>query len=208
MQIDARGMTCPKPVVLTLEALPKLGAEEFLEVLVNDEVAVGNLTRLADEKNCELLVADKGGYTSMTFVPRTAEAPVQKAEPVAVQVVPVEDNANAVTGAAVVAVGSDVMGRGSEELGRILVKGLIYALAHQETAPKTLLFFNSGARLTCEGSESLDDIRELEGRGTQILTCGTCLDFYGIRDKLAVGGVTNLYAIAEIIANEPVVTSI
>ena len=92
--------------------------------------------------------------------------------------------------------------------GKILVKGLIYALAHQETVPKTMLFFNSGARLTCEGSESLDDIRELEGRGTQILTCGTCLDFYGIRDRLGVGGVTNLYAIAEIIASEPVVTSI
>jgi selenium metabolism protein YedF len=205
MQIDARGMTCPKPVVLTLEALPKLGAEEFLEVLVNDEVAVGNLTRLAEEKNCELLVVEKGGYTSMTLVPRTASAPAAPASPepeaIEVQVVPA-------TGDAVVAVGSDVMGRGSEELGKILVKGLIYALAHQETVPKTMLFFNSGARLTCEGSESLDDIRELEGRGTQILTCGTCLDFYGIRDRLGVGGVTNLYAIAEIIASEPVVTSI
>ena len=205
MQIDARGMTCPKPVVLTLEALPKLGAEEFLEVLVNDEVAVGNLTRLAEEKNCELLVVEKGGYTSMTLVPRTASAPAAPAAPepeaIEVQVVPA-------TGDAVVAVGSDVMGRGSEELGKILVKGLIYALAHQEVVPKTMLFFNSGARLTCEGSESLDDIRELEGRGTKILTCGTCLDYYGIRDKLGVGGVTNLYAIAEIIASEPVVTSI
>jgi selenium metabolism protein YedF len=141
----------------------------------------------------------------MTLVPRTASAPAAPAAPepeaIEVQVVPA-------TGDAVVAVGSDVMGRGSEELGKILVKGLIYALAHQETVPKTMLFFNSGARLTCEGSESLDDIRELEGRGTQILTCGTCLDFYGIRDRLGVGGVTNLYAIAEIIASEPVVTSI
>ena len=71
-----------------------------------------------------------------------------------------------------------------------------------------MLFFNSGAHLTCEGSVSLDDIRELEKRGTKILTCGTCLDYYGIRDKLGVGGVTNLYVIAETIATEPVVTSI
>ena len=206
MQIDARGMTCPKPVVLTLEALPKLGEAEFLEVLVNDEVAVGNLTRLAQEKNCELLTVEKGGYTSLTLVPRTSSAPAATTAPAEAEVIelcPVP-----ATGDAVVAVGSDVMGRGSEELGRILVKGLIYALAHQDTVPKTMLFFNSGARLTCAGSESLDDIRELEGRGTQILTCGTCLDFYGIRDKLGVGGVTNLYAIAQIIASEPVVTSI
>ena len=71
-----------------------------------------------------------------------------------------------------------------------------------------MLFFNSGAHLTCAGSESLDDIRELEGRGTKILTCGTCLDYYGIRDRLGVGGVTNLYAIAEIIATEPDVVSL
>lgn len=111
-------------------------------------------------------------------------------------------------GQTVVAIGSDTMGRGSDELGRILVKGLIYALAHREAVPKTMLFFNAGAYLTCAGSESLDDIRSLERRGTEVLTCGTCLDFYDIREKLGVGGVTNLYTIAEIIASEPVVTSI
>ena len=66
-----------------------------------------------------------------------------------------------------------------------------------------MLFYNGGAHLTCEGSESLEDIKELESRGTKILTCGTCLDFYGIKDKLAVGEVTNLYAIAEIISKQP-----
>ena len=200
MQIDARGLKCPKPVVLTLEALPKLGPEEFLEVLVNDEVAVGNLTCLAEEKNCELLVANKGRHTSMTLVPRSTVAPVASAVEAAAEIceVPVPE-----TGDAVIAVGSNSIGRGSEELGKILVKGLIYALAHQERAPKMMLFFNSGAYLTCDGSESLYDIRDLEKRGTKILTCGTCLDFYGIRSRVGVGDVTNLYAIAEIITNEP-----
>ena len=171
MQIDARGLTCPKPVVLTLEALPKLGPEEFLEVLVNDEVAVGNLTRLAEEKNCELLVANKGRHTSMTFVPRSSVAPVESAVEAAAEIceVPVPE-----TGDAVIAVGSNSMGRGSEELGKILVKGLIYALAHQERAPKMMLFFNSGAYLTCDGSESLYDIRDL-GPLTPISTAlGPC----------------------------------
>ena len=119
MQIDARGLTCPKPVVLTLEALPKLGPEDFLDVLVNDEVAVGNLTRLAEEKNCELLVADKGRHTSMTFVPRGTVAPVVSVVEAAAEICDVP--AVPETGDAVVAVGSDVMGRGCEELGKILV---------------------------------------------------------------------------------------
>ena len=209
MQIDARGLTCPKPVVLTLEALPKLGPEEFLEVLVNDEVAVGNLTRLAEEKNCELLVSDKGRHTSMTFGPRGAVAPVVSVVEAAAEICDVPDAEPVLeTGDAVVAVGTDSMGRGSEELGRILIKGLIYALAHGDSVPKKMIFFNGGAHLTCEGSESLEDIKELESRGTQILTCGTCLDFYGIREKLAVGGVTNLYEIAKAIAGEPGLTTL
>ena len=112
------------------------------------------------------------------------------------------------TGASVIAVDTDTMGRGDEKLGHILMKGLIYALAHGESVPKKMIFFNGGAPLTCEGSESLEDIKELESRGTQILTCGTCLDFYGIREKLAVGGVTNLYEIAKVMAGEPGVTTL
>jgi peroxiredoxin family protein len=71
-----------------------------------------------------------------------------------------------------------------------------------------MIFFNGGAHLTCEGSESVEDIKELESRGTKILTCGTCLDFYGIRDKLAVGGVTNLYEIAETFTTHPGTTTL
>ena len=107
---------------------------------------------------------------------------------------------------AVVAIGSDTMGRGSEELGHALVKSFLYALAQLETPPRTMLFFNEGAKWTVEGSPSLEDLRELESRGTEILTCGTCLDFHGLKDKLAVGGITNLYAISQILLSGGVVS--
>lgn len=203
MQIDARNLTCPKPVVLTLEALPKLMPGESLTVLVNDEVARGNLTRLASQKDCELSVESKGDHDALTLTPRSAviaESPAE-VEAQAYCDVPAKSGA-------VVFVDSDTMGRGDEKLGHILMKGLIYALAHQDDVPKKMVFFNGGAHLTCEGSESLDDIRELESRGTTILTCGTCLDFYGIREKLAVGGVTNLYEIAKTLSGEPGVTTL
>lgn len=199
MEIDARNVTCPKPVVMTLEALAKLPAGESLKVTVNDSVALGNLTRLAQGKGIDLEVQKSGDESVLTFTPgENATASTASAE----------EEASAycelpATTAAVIAVDSDAMGRGDAELGHILMKGLIYALAHQESVPKTMLFYNGGASLTCEGSESLEDIMELEARGTEILTCGTCLDFYGLREKLAVGGVTNLYAIAQILSSNP-----
>lgn len=203
MQVDARNMTCPKPVILVLEALPKLGRGESLEVLVDNETAVGNVTRLAAEKGCALATEARDGYISLVLTPSGVIAPEADASAAGSAFCDLP-----ATPSSVIAVGSDSMGRGSDELGKILVKGLIYALAHQEVVPSVMLFFNSGAHLTCEGSESLDDIRELASRGTEVRTCGTCLDFYGMRDKLAVGTVTNLYAIAETIASQPGVFSI
>jgi selenium metabolism protein YedF len=203
MRIDARNQACPRPVVLTLEALPKLADKESLEVVVNDAVAVGNLTRLAAEKDCELSSATVGAETTLTLTPRsTVSASVNAAHEAQ------DFCGTSATTASVIVVDTDSMGRGDEKLGHILMKGLIYALAHQDQVPEKMIFFNGGAHLTCEGSESVEDIKELESRGTKILTCGTCLDFYGIRDKLAVGGVTNLYEIAETFTTHPGTTTL
>ena len=89
------------------------------------------------------------------------------------------------------------MGSGSEELGTALMKGFIYALTQQDQLPKTILFYNGGAYITCENSASLEDLKTLQAMGVEILTCGTCLNFYGITDKLQVGEVTNMYSIVE-----------
>ena len=99
-----------------------------------------------------------------------------------------------------VAVDTDAMGRGSEELGRTLMKGFLFAVGQLPELPKTILFYNGGARLTTEGSDSLEDLKKLEAQGVEILTCGTCLNYYGLTDKLAVGSVTNMYTIVEKLA--------
>ena len=89
------------------------------------------------------------------------------------------------------------MGEGDPVLGRLLLKGFLYALTQQDQFPETLLFYNSGAFMTVEGSEALADLRFLEESGVEILTCGTCLNHYDLAEKLAVGQVTNMYEIAE-----------
>ena len=96
-----------------------------------------------------------------------------------------------------VVIASDQMGEGAEELGKTLLKAFVFSLTQQDKLPKTILFYNGGAHLTCEGSPMLEDLKALEAEGVEILTCGTCLNFYGLTEKLAVGGVTNMYVIAE-----------
>ena len=103
-------------------------------------------------------------------------------------------------GPVVVAVGSAEMGNGDPRLGRILMKSFLYSLTQLEELPQTVLFFNGGVRMTTEGSESLEDLKALESQGVEILSCGTCLDFYGLKDKLLVGGITNMYVIAQTMA--------
>ena len=93
------------------------------------------------------------------------------------------------------------MGIGNDELGKVLIKGFIFAVTQLDTLPKTMLFYNGGATLTAEGSDSLEDLRSLEAQGVEIMTCGTCLDYYGLKEKLAVGSVTNMYSIVETMAN-------
>lgn len=214
--VDALGKTCPQPVIMAakeLDALAEAGdAGEAVEVLVDNMVAVENLKRLANSRGRAAEVVEEEAGARWRVVIAGGEpgdpdgsgwVPADPFEPVCDIPVP----AAAAAAGKVVAVGGEFMGRGDQELGAILMKGLIYALANAENPPVKMVFFNGGARLTCEGSASLEDIRELESRACEILTCGTCLDFYGIKDRLAVGGVTNLYQISEIfLAPEGVVS--
>jgi len=193
MLLDCKGLACPLPVVQSLKALKDLGEGETLSVTVDNPTAVENITRMAGEKQCALETRDNGdGTWTLTLAPGGADLSGVDAEAEGAQYC-----AAPVAGPLVVAIGTDEMGQGDPELGKILIKSFLFSVRQMETLPKTILFFNSGAKLTIEGSASLEDIQDLESRGVEILTCGTCLDFYGIKDKLAVGGVTNMYAIAD-----------
>jgi selenium metabolism protein YedF len=87
---------------------------------------------------------------------------------------------------------TDSLGTGDDELGRVLMRSLIYSLARAETRPQRLMFMNAGVRLTCEGSDVLDDLRAMAEAGTVVKSCGTCLDFLGLKDALAVGEIGDM----------------
>ena len=100
-------------------------------------------------------------------------------------------------GPRVVVVPSPVMGHGDDELGDVLIKAFVFALTQQDDLPDSVLFYNGGVKLTCEGSPVLEDLNKLAAAGVEILSCGTCLKHYGIEDKLVVGEPTNMYVIVE-----------
>ena len=188
--VEARGEQCPIPVVKTLKVINEMKAADTIETHVDNETAVQNLTKLAESKNFKVKsekIEDKHFVVTMEAAP-TGEA---SAEESALVCLPDRK------GNTVYAFGSNCMGLGDDELGATLMKGFIYAVSQLDELPKTMLFYNGGAKLTIEGSAFLEDLKSLQAQGVEILTCGTCLNFYGLSDKLAVGEVTNMYSIVE-----------
>lgn len=189
MNVDARGDACPLPVVKAKKAIAELKGAGQVEVLVDNEIAVQNLTKMAQQKGYPYS-AEKLAEKDYRVLFTIGEA---AAEPAGEAPACMSDTRTDT----VVAIGSDKMGIGAEELGKTLLKAFVFALTQQDQLPKTILFYNSGASLTCEGSPMLEDLKALEAQGVEIMTCGTCLNFYGLTEKLAVGSVTNMYTIVE-----------
>ncbi len=190
--IDARGLACPQPVVLTKKAIDA-GGTDAIRVTVDNEIARENVTRLAEGLGWRARAEREGA--DIHIVLTTAEgAPGGKA---------LSAPASASTGArpkVVVFFASKLLGVGEEELGRILMRAFVKTLKEVEPRPAQAIFMNSGVFLTTEGSDLVDDLRELERLGVEIISCGTCLDYYKLVDKLRVGRSTNMYEIASILA--------
>ena len=191
IEVNAMGDACPIPAVKTLNAMKKINGTGTVQTMVDNKTAVENLTRLAESKGCAIETEQLGEkeYRVTITVGEGAELP-DSADGICTVPSDRPDNT-------VVVVSADHMGEGDEALGKILLKGFLFALTQQETLPKTILFYNSGAFVTCEGSASLEDLKKLEEQGVEILTCGTCLNHYGLTEKLQVGSVTNMYVIVE-----------
>jgi len=197
IKIDAMGDVCPMPVVKAKKAWEKAAAGEILEVHVDNEIAVENLRRMTQNLGGGFAM-EKQNETHFTvrIEPDAAGGP---ADHVAAETPGPVSGAAGRSGLLVV-IRSAGMGTGSDELGKILMKGYLYALSQMEELPEKILFYNGGVTLTTEGSDSLEDLKAMEARGVQIRSCGTCLDYYHLKDQLLVGEVTNMYDIAEAMA--------
>lgn len=192
-RIDAAGKPCPMPVILAKKALEESPEGSTVIVTVDNDIAVQNLGKLAQQRGYGFLSKemDKNLFeVRMTAGPAEVEKGEENLQERAVEVP--EGSSGAV-----VVLSSDKMGEGDEVLGRMLMKGFVFALTQLDQRPDTILLFNNGAKLSCEGADTLNDLKTLEAGGSEILTCGTCLNHYGLEEQLAVGEVTNMYVITD-----------
>ena len=198
-EVDARGQACPRPVVLTKNALQEIEAGE-LTVIVDDPVARENVLRFAGSAGCHAEVVEQEGDE---FRIRIVKEESSDEAAFASQIAPEGEK----TETTVVFINTDRIGQGDEDLGKLLVKAFTFALAEAEKKPQTLVLMNNGVKLAAEGSGVLDSLVQLEKSGTSVMVCGTCLDYYGLKDKVKVGIVSNMYDIAEtFLAADKVVT--
>lgn len=190
--IDCMGMACPLPVINAKKAIEAFTEDGTLSVKVDNETAVQNLTRLGQHYGFTVS-SEQGGETDYTVVMQV-KAGAAKAAQIPAEAVSCEVPAR---GGKVVVLSSNTMGNGDEQLGKKLMKAFIFALTSQDEAPEKVICYNSGAYLTTEDPDTIKDLKSLEEAGSTVMTCGTCLDFYGLKEKLQVGIVSNMYDIVE-----------
>lgn len=177
--IDCKGLACPKPVILTKKELDSIETGEVTSIVDNDTARL-NLLKLAESQGCKTTVEQKDGLFYITIKKNVNSAVSKKSSM-----------------RPVILVGTDKLGIGDDKLGAALMKSYMFALSESEATPETMLFLNSGIKLTTKGSEVLESLNKLQDRGVEIMSCGACLDFYNLKESLAVGTVTNMYTIVE-----------
>jgi len=181
-EIDCRGLACPAPVTTTKKAIDEFNGAPF-QILLDNGAARENVLRFCSSKGYSVIETIGENSTSLIISGKLQT----------------QANDNLVNNrfSSVILIASDRMGNGSDELGRLLLKNFIITLLEIKNKPAKIIFVNSGVLLTSEGSELLEPLCKLAVAGVEILSCGICLEYYGIREKLSAGIVTNMYTIAE-----------
>lgn len=181
-EIDCRGLACPAPVIATKKGIEEASGSAF-RVLLDKGAARENVLRFCASKG--MTVSEELGDDSTSLlISGTLQTTSQ-------------GNLNEKNQSPVILIASDKLGSGSDELGRLLMKNFIITLLELGKQPEKIFFVNSGVLLTTEGSELVEPLNKLLNAGVEMFSCGVCLEYYGISDKLVVGMTTNMYTIAE-----------
>ena len=194
--VDARGLDCPEPVIRAKKALE---GEQELIVIVDNDTAVENIRRLGIKSGCTVLAqAEADGCYRIRLI-RTGEAPSSPDSETDIGTVCAAAGRND-AGPLVIVLASDRMGRGSDELGEVLMRSFVHTLLTLEPKPAKIIFYNTGARLAVRDSAVIDDLRQLEMAGVELLVCGTCVNYLELKDRIGAGAISNMYDIAAAMA--------
>jgi selenium metabolism protein YedF len=200
--VDARGLACPQPVLLVKKAIT---LNEEVTVLVDNEIAVENIRRLAAKTACGFSVTEKeGGVREIALVRTGAMGDPPVGDDVESSLPCGGSPKGGVSrkeGDPIVVVLSDNrMGRGDDILGDVLIRAFIHTLVQLKPSPATIICYNAGVKLAVKDSTVLDDLQQLAQAGVDILVCGTCVNYFGLGDQIATGRISNMYEILETMA--------
>lgn len=192
--VDTRGQSCPIPLMLTKKALNDKSHEETFSVLTDDETAKDNIERfLKDNKISFRSKKTEEGF--LITIDKTGN--FADGNPEDYCTVPIVFNDK---GGHIICIKNNKMGVGPDDLGSILIKGFINTVKEVKPLPEKIIFYNSGVLLTTKDSQIIDSLRELEEIGVIITICGTCADYFNIKEKIEVGTISNMYDISESLA--------
>ncbi|MFW5986430.1 MAG: sulfurtransferase-like selenium metabolism protein YedF [Halanaerobiales bacterium] len=184
--IDCRGLNCPQPVIKTRQALKEY---KQITVVVDNKIAARNVEKMSAKMNCSSHIDQDGGDYKVV---------INKKENI--------DDDSGAEGDKIYLITGNKLGQGSAELGDILMNGFIYSLLEIEPLPEKIIFINSGVKIPTLNQDASKNLKKIEERGVDILVCGTCLDYYKLKDELAVGNISNMYEIVETLNNGDVIT--
>ncbi len=188
MNIDARGLACPKPVIETKKAIESINSGK-VKVIVDNYIAKENIIKLSRSMNLEFnILNEEDSFIEIEIIKGEFLENI------------IEEKSNDIDNSCVF-ISSDKIGEGDIELGKILMKGFVYTLTETKPYPRYIILVNSGVNLSTSNEDTIENLKKLENFGVEIVSCGTCLDFYNLKESLKVGRVSNMYDILEIMKN-------
>jgi len=187
-RINCVGDICPVPVIKTKKAIAEADISQGLEVVVDNEIAVQNISKFLNSKGCAYSTSQEGG----NFVIAISQSASQEIKSSGLHNYASNDNG------IIIVISSQFMGTGDDALGKLLMKGFIFAVSQLETLPTAIIFYNSGVYHALKNSDSVKDLQAMHEQGVKIISCGTCLNHYNLLGDLAVGEVTDMYNIVNL----------
>lgn len=207
VEINCRGLACPQPVLNTKKALEQMGPGTAV-VIVDNETAKENVSLFARNTGHRVEISQEGGEyhiaISKAAITDNSKGPQTEVAGQSKNTAGPEKNITPEAGAkesgCVYFITSNLLGQGSPDLGQVLMKSLMVTLAETDPAPHSLLLLNTGVMLACQGSTVLQLLEKIAGRGADVISCGTCLEYYKLKESLSVGRMGNMFDIHNIMS--------
>jgi selenium metabolism protein YedF len=190
--VDTKGELCPVPIIETRKALKSSQTGETIQVLTDNKTAFSNISRYLTDNKIKFNVAEEKGVWTFTITNEKGFSDTTRAEDYCEAIVP-----DFKTGEFAVVISSELMGQGDDELGKKLMKSFFVALSCLDSMPSSIMFYNSGVRLTVDDSHVIDILHEIENKGVELLICGTCVDHFKLGSRIEVGKISDMYIITD-----------